>query len=310
MKKPSRKNVLTFSLLMLGVGSTLAAFLVPYFNFIKENKQIQNRPEEQILFSPIKEELDENENKLITIRFQYPQVEGRILTFDGSLVWSETYSEEYESPSWGKNLNPKEFVSFHIEDKLQIVSFTIYKPFGRTLLFTMRGRQERDYYGTYKLDCDRVFVSEGSAHFESSLLKDGNGIVIKIDPPIYTIGSRGKRKEPKIEIGNIHYLPSASYPTWETLFRDEDRANKAYTYLEEILSSLGEKKFYKSQYDSIIEDESATFYSRYLQAYKEKGGLLVTLNYNDDEIDQMRLSFDVNLSDIIYLKIIGEDHCF
>ena len=303
--KKKKKTSLTIAILFLTIISLSAAFLIPYYHF-QNNEKEQNK--QIISFSKEKEVNIDDKAKQIILSFFIP-IEEENISYKGSLSWKKENSSEYESPSWEKDKNEYDYVSFIINKERREVTINLLQPFGRTILFTLTSR-DQSLEGSYPLDYKRELISKGSAYFKDNLLKDKGNIPLEIIEPIYSLGSVGKREEIEISL-DLEFISSRTYPDWNSLFINDIESERSYAYLKKVLLAQ-EKNFYYQEFQSGFIDEKNyfSFFTNYHKCTLEGGGLKLLLSVDREEVDSRIIRFDFNLSDIIKIDLDGDDYIF
>lgn len=135
-----------------------------------------------------------------------------------TLTWSTNFSYEWESETWGSDEDPSTYVSHSLDTANKEITLTCLKPFGRSMNYTITCLENTDVKASINIDYVREMTKNATASFANTSLEDGKSIDVNVVNPTYSIGSKGAKQTPTVEVKTTAMLES----TWDTLFPEID----------------------------------------------------------------------------------------
>jgi hypothetical protein len=259
-------------------------------------------------------------------------------TLVDSLNWSNDYSSQWESATFGENEDPASYVTHSLDTSSKEITLTCLKPFGRSLIYTLSCAENTDIKASVNIDYVRVVTKEASGTFASSSFNEGEGIGVNIVDATYTIGSKGEKKTPEVTI----QTPDVNATDWDGLFATIDLSGFSDTesviydsgsgdtqmkatearelmksrtkdYLNYIMQGKGQVKFsraelikkmtYKKKPNPYAGEVTYTsvgekFIKNYKKLYDNGGGCRALLYVNGTKNQEVRFTMNVNAADI------------
>lgn len=284
MNSKKKAGVLTCSLFLLAGCVTTTSLL----QLQKKNPQNVGEVELEgvsgIELTNRRTALNANGTTTITVNYVISPKEAEDYTLYESLVWSATGKDSYESQNWGEGEDPLSYVSYTNNLETKELSLTCLKPFGRTIDFTLGCQERPEIKATLNIDYVRKQLDPGKALFKNPAFTDKAPVEFDVTLPTYSIGSKGEKLEPPVEITNIEFRSGSSGRDWDSLFPGinlngysdtesviyddgtekksigriearEKMKTRARKYMEDVVKSVGAKPFSKDELINILSFE-------------------------------------------------------
>ena len=198
-------------------------------------------------------------------------------TLVDNLDWSNNLSLEWESESWGKDEDPSSYVSHTLNTANKEVTLTCLRPFGRSLNYTITCVENTAVKASINIDYVREETSKATANFTNTAFEEGKSITYSLTDAVYTIGSKGSKPTPTVEVkvnpltdsvwnslfpeidlsgcsdtGNLSYDNGNGYTTMKYTQAQEYMKSRAKDYLINVATSKGSINFSRARLIEIL----------------------------------------------------------
>ncbi len=198
-------------------------------------------------------------------------------TLVDTLDWSTAFSNEWESETWGKDEDPSTYVSHVLNTANNEITLTCLKPFGRSLTYTLTCAENTSIKAAINIDYVREVTTKATANFTNAIFEDGKSITYSLTDAVYTIGSKGSKPTPTVDVkvrqmtdsvwnglfpeidlsgcsdtGNLSYDNGSGYTTMKVTQAEEYMKTRAKNYLTDVATSKGTISFSRARFIEIL----------------------------------------------------------